>query len=145
MVSALARVLPIWLTVLLTLLALAAPPAYATPAPDLTISKSHFGAFFVGAGAASYGVSVSNAGAGPTTGTVTVTDTLPTGMTYRSINAPANGWSCSGTTTVTCTNPGPIVGGRLRRRRGEGEHHAVGGRHPHQHGDGLHAGRDRQL
>ena len=49
--------------------------------PNLTIAKSHTGNFTVGVNGA-YTITVSNAaGSGPTTGTITVTDTLPTGLT----------------------------------------------------------------
>ena len=57
-----------------------------TVVPDLIISKSHTGNFTQGQVGAIYIITVSNAGNGPTSGTVTVTDTLPTGLT-------ANGWS----------------------------------------------------
>ena len=47
--------------------------------PNLAIAKSHTGNFTVGVNGA-YTITVSNAaGSGPTTGTITVTDTLPTG------------------------------------------------------------------
>ncbi|MEV5314726.1 DUF11 domain-containing protein [Streptomyces sp. NPDC052610] len=75
------------------------PPA--DPA-ELSIAKSHSGAFSQG-GTGTYTLTVSNAsGAGPTEGTVTVTDTLPTGVTYN--NATGSGWTCSQAAgTVTCT------------------------------------------
>ncbi|HEY8739612.1 MAG TPA: DUF11 domain-containing protein, partial [Candidatus Dormibacteraeota bacterium] len=80
------------------------------PPPDLTLAKSHSGNFTVGA-PGTYNFTVSNIAAPPgdTTGTITVTDTLPTGMTFAS--ATGAGWTCGGTTTVTCTNPGPILAG----------------------------------
>ena len=49
--------------------------------PVLTISKTHVGNFTVGDTGDTYTVTVSNtAGAGPTSGTVTVTDTIPSGL-----------------------------------------------------------------
>src|SRR6202012_3264209 len=53
--------------------------------PDLTITKNHTGNFSVGQTGAPYTITVSNAGHGPTSGTVTVVDTLPTGLTATSI------------------------------------------------------------
>ena len=42
--------------------------------------------------------------------TVKVTDTIPAGTTFVSANAPA-GWTCSGTTTVTCSLTGTMAEG----------------------------------
>jgi hypothetical protein len=61
--------------------------------PALTISKSHVGNFAVGDSADTYTVTVSNtAGAGPTSGTVTVTDTIPFGLILDSMGG--TGWTC---------------------------------------------------
>ncbi|MBL8169129.1 MAG: lamin tail domain-containing protein [Acidobacteria bacterium] len=71
--------------------------------PDLTISKSHTGNFVIGT-TGQYAITVGNkAAAGPTTGTITVTDTLPGNLTLASFSG-AN-WSCTGTGTanVSCT------------------------------------------
>ena len=78
--------------------------------PDLTIAKSHTGNFTVGVNGA-YTITVSNAaGSGPTTGTITVTDTLPTGLTY--VSGTGTGWSCSAVgQAVTCTTAGPLAAG----------------------------------
>ena len=46
-------------------------------APDLTITKTHTGNFSRNQTGATYTITVSNVGFGPTSGTVTVTDTLP--------------------------------------------------------------------
>src|SRR5262249_59270737 len=46
-------------------------------APDPTITKTHTGNFSRGQTGATYTLTVSNVGFGPTSGTVTVTDTLP--------------------------------------------------------------------
>src|SRR4029077_890394 len=48
-----------------------------TQLPDLTLAKTHSGSFTQGQTGATYTLTVSNGGAGPTVGTVTVTDTLP--------------------------------------------------------------------
>ncbi len=77
------------------------------PTPDLTIAKTHTGSFTVGTNG-TYSLSVSNIGAGSTSGTITVTDVLPTGLTY--VSATGTGWSCSAVAqTVTCTHPGPVA------------------------------------
>jgi uncharacterized repeat protein (TIGR01451 family) len=71
--------------------------------PDLTISKSHTGVFSLGQTGATYTITVSNVGGGPTTGTVTMTDSLPTGLTATAISG--TGWTCGLVTQVplTCT------------------------------------------
>lgn len=80
-----------------------------TDRPDLTIDKSHAGNFQTGV-QGTYTLGVDNIGAGPTTGTTTVTDTLPAGLTYAS--ATGSGWSCGNSgQDVTCTRSGAIAGG----------------------------------
>ena len=61
--------------------------------PNLGITKTHAGNFTQGQTGATYSLAVSNAGTGPTSGTVTVTDTLPTGLTATAIAG--TGWSCT--------------------------------------------------
>ncbi|KAA0252693.1 MAG: DUF11 domain-containing protein, partial [Acidobacteria bacterium] len=60
--------------------------------PDLAITKSHAGTFTQGQ-PGTYTVTVSNVGPGPTTGTVTVTDTLPAGLTATGFSG--TGWTCT--------------------------------------------------
>jgi len=61
--------------------------------PDMTLGKSHVGNFTRGS-AASYTIPVSNVSPyGPTSGVVTINDTLPLGITP--ISAAGTGWSCS--------------------------------------------------
>jgi uncharacterized repeat protein (TIGR01451 family) len=72
-------------------------PSSATPA-DLTITKSHSGNFLQGQTGAAYAISVGNIG-GPTSGSVSVTDTLPTGLTATAIAGA--GWSCD-LPTLSC-------------------------------------------
>jgi uncharacterized repeat protein (TIGR01451 family) len=56
-----------------------------------------------------YTIKVTNSGTGPTTGNITVTDTLPAALTFVSGSA-AGGWSCTATgQTVTCTYSGPAL------------------------------------
>lgn len=69
---------------------------YTTPPADLTIAKSHTDTFTQGDAARTYKIKVGNSGAGPTSGTVTVTDTLPTGLEPTAAdNGTINGWSVS--------------------------------------------------
>jgi CSLREA domain-containing protein/uncharacterized repeat protein (TIGR01451 family) len=69
-------------------------------APDLTIAKSHSISFRQGDEGDTYSIAVSNGGNGPTTGTVTVKDTLPAGLTATAIAG--EGWECE-PATLTCT------------------------------------------
>ena len=79
--------------------------------PTLSISKTHAGNFTQGQTGATYTVTVSNAtGAGPTSGTVTVTETVPTGLTLVSMAGLATGWTCPPGGT-TCTRSDALSGG----------------------------------
>jgi uncharacterized repeat protein (TIGR01451 family) len=75
---------------------------------DLIIDKSHSGNFTQGQNH-SYTITVSNSGGASSSGAVTVTDTLPAGLTPG--NATGTGWTC-GTAgqTVTCTRPDALAG-----------------------------------
>ncbi len=79
---------------------------------SLAISKSHTGSFTQGS-TGTWTLMVSNtAASGSTSGTVTVSDTLPTGYTLSSSTSTGSLFSCSGTSTVTCTGtPGIAAGG----------------------------------
>ena len=74
--------------------------AAATGSPDLTIGKTHTGKFIRGQIGAGYRISVSNLTGLPTSGMVTVTDTLPSGLTATAVSGV--GWSCT-LATLTCT------------------------------------------
>ncbi|HEY6971363.1 MAG TPA: hypothetical protein VJA94_19295 [Candidatus Angelobacter sp.] len=78
--------------------------------PDLTISSVHSGNFTQGDASDTYTITVSNIGVKGTDGsTVTVTDTLPTGLTVNS--ASGTGWSCSNTSSsATCTRSDVLAG-----------------------------------
>jgi uncharacterized repeat protein (TIGR01451 family) len=77
------------------------------PPPDLALSKSHMGDFTVGINGV-YTLTVTNDGTGATTGTITVTDTLPAGLTF--VSGAGAGWACAAMgQSVTCTNPGPLA------------------------------------
>jgi len=73
--------------------------AAPTP-PDVTVSKSHSGNFTQGQVGALYTLTVTNVGGTATTGTVTLTDSLPAGLTPTAISG--TNWSCT-LTTLTCT------------------------------------------
>jgi uncharacterized repeat protein (TIGR01451 family) len=75
--------------------------------PVLSITKAHAGDFTQGQRNATYSATVSNAaGAGPTTGVVTVTDTVPSGLTL--VSMAGTGWQC---TTNTCTRSDSLAAG----------------------------------
>ena len=77
--------------------------------PVLSIGKTHTGNFTQGQNGATYTVTVSNApGSGPTTGLVTVTEAVPTGMTLVSMNGGTT-WNC--TVLPTCTTSSVLNGG----------------------------------
>jgi uncharacterized repeat protein (TIGR01451 family) len=71
--------------------------------PDMTLAKSHVGNFTRGS-TATYTIPVENLSPyGSTSGTVTVNDTFPVGLTPTS--AAGTGWACSIVSqTVSCTN-----------------------------------------
>jgi uncharacterized repeat protein (TIGR01451 family) len=76
-------------------------PTTLQPPPDLTIAKTHSGNFAKGEVGATFTITVSNVGSGPTIGTVSVVDTLPpSGLTATGISG--TGWSCT-LGTLTCT------------------------------------------
>ena len=65
-----------------------------TSAPDLAITKTHSGNFTQGQTGAQYTITVKNVGNQSTSGTVKVTDTLPSsGLTATAISG--TGWTCS--------------------------------------------------
>ncbi|MGH2757450.1 MAG: hypothetical protein ACRDI3_06650, partial [Actinomycetota bacterium] len=71
---------------------------------DLVLTNSHVGAFSRGA-SESYTLTVRNNGPAAAAGPLTVTDTLPAGLTYQSFSSGVPGeWDCSADgQTVTCT------------------------------------------
>ncbi|MEO8386904.1 SdrD B-like domain-containing protein [Polaromonas sp.] len=81
-------------------------------APDLAIAKTHSPTSFAqGSSTGFYSITVSNVGAAATSGTVTVVDTLPAGMTVAAVNGGAT-WSCTNTaTTMTCNTNSVIASG----------------------------------
>ncbi|MBL8174223.1 MAG: Ig-like domain repeat protein [Bryobacterales bacterium] len=81
---------------------------FETTRPDLTISKTHSGNFTQGQNGAQYSITVTNNGVANTGGTVTVTDTLPAGLTASSMSG--QGWSCT-LGTLTCTRSNVLAPG----------------------------------
>ncbi|MBU1425785.1 MAG: DUF11 domain-containing protein [Gammaproteobacteria bacterium] len=83
-------------------------------AVDLAISKTHSPASFGENSSTGYfTITPSNIGTLATSGTVTIVDALPTGMTVAAA-ATGSGWTCSGAvgaTTVTCTSTDAIAAG----------------------------------
>ncbi|MGA9624175.1 MAG: DUF4082 domain-containing protein, partial [Bryobacteraceae bacterium] len=65
-----------------------------TSSPDLTITESHTGNFTQGQTGAAYIITTTNSGNAPTSGTVTVTETLPaTGLT--AVSMLGTNWTCT--------------------------------------------------
>lgn len=79
-------------------------------APDLTIAKTHSGNFTQAQTGATYTLTATNSGTAPTSGTVTVTDTVPTGLTPTA--ATGTGWTCNiSGQTITCTRTDALAAG----------------------------------
>jgi uncharacterized repeat protein (TIGR01451 family) len=79
---------------------------------DLAILKSHTGTFTQAQNGATYTITISNigdVGAGQTTGTVTVTDTLPPGFTATAMSG--SGWSCTISPIPTCSRSDALASG----------------------------------
>jgi uncharacterized repeat protein (TIGR01451 family) len=76
-----------------------------TISPNLSITQTGSASFTVGK-QGSYTLTVRNSpSAGPTTGPITVTDTLPAGVSF--VSATGSNWNCSANgSTVTCTYTG---------------------------------------
>ena len=75
---------------------------------DFYIVKSHAGSFSRGQSGATYDIAVANLGSGATSGTVTVVDTLPAGLTATAMAG--SGWSCT-LATLTCTRSDALPSG----------------------------------
>src|SRR5258707_529634 len=67
---------------------------------DLTIAKTHSGNFTQGQTGASYSITVGNGGTGATSAAVTVTDTLPAGLTATGMSGTGWDWKMG---TLNCT------------------------------------------
>ncbi len=79
-------------------------------APDLAIAMSHSGTFHQGETADTYVITVTNSGTAPSNGRVTVTDTMPTGLSLA--KAVGTGWSISiSGNTLTATRSDALGAG----------------------------------
>jgi uncharacterized repeat protein (TIGR01451 family) len=87
-------------------------PDVITPVriPDVTIDKSHDGAFESGRAAVPFTLVVRNIGDAPTSGPVRVTDPLPDPLTFVA-RPSGDGWDCGATTAraVDCTSSDPLA------------------------------------
>lgn len=81
-----------------------------TPATDLRLTKTHADNFAPGT-TGTFELTTSNLGPLDHSGSISISDPLPTGMTFNSFTSSDANWSCSGTTTVTCTHPGTLAVG----------------------------------
>ena len=88
-----------------------APATTSVLVPDLAIGKTHAPALAPGQ-ASTYTITVGNVGEGPTSGPVTVTDTIePPGLIPNGAPTGA-GWACSTSgTTITCTRSDSLAAG----------------------------------
>jgi uncharacterized repeat protein (TIGR01451 family) len=71
--------------------------------PDIRVTSGHTGNFTRGQ-QGTYTINVQNVGTLASSGQITVTDSLPAGMTFVSAS-PANGWTCSTTAPSSPTQP----------------------------------------
>ncbi|HSP08010.1 MAG TPA: sortase [Candidatus Dormibacteraeota bacterium] len=80
-------------------------------APDMTVAKSHVDPLVRGSTTSTYSLTATNSGNVVTGGTVTVTDTLPAGLTPTA--AAGTGWTCPAPVgqTVTCTRGDALAAG----------------------------------
>ncbi|HEY9880144.1 MAG TPA: hypothetical protein V6D29_16935, partial [Leptolyngbyaceae cyanobacterium] len=74
----------------------------------LSLTKSHFGSFPI-AGQGTYTLQVKNTGNVAITNTIKLVDALPTNLTL--VSTVGLGWSCTGTSTVTCTTDDDLAAG----------------------------------
>jgi uncharacterized repeat protein (TIGR01451 family) len=84
-------------------------PTIINPSPDLTIAKSHTPTTFTVGQTGTYNITVSNVGTVATSGVVSVTDVLPTGMSATAFSA--TGWSCDGVFVVFCSRSDALAVG----------------------------------
>jgi hypothetical protein len=78
--------------------------------PQLTVTSNHSGSFVQGQPGASYSVAVGNAsGTNPTRGLVTLTETVPAGLTL--VSMAGVGWVCPGTAANNCVRTDAVQGG----------------------------------
>ena len=76
--------------------------------PDMTLAKSHTGDFRQGDKGRTYSLVARNSGNRAATGTVSVADTLPAGLTATAVAG--DGWDCT-LATLTCTRSDALAAG----------------------------------
>ncbi len=76
---------------------------------QLTVTKTASSVQFTAGQPALYTITVQNTGAATTSGSITIADTLPTGITLTSISGSGTGWSCTGTSVLACTFTGTLA------------------------------------
>ena len=80
-----------------------------TTSADLAIQKSHTGTFVAGT-TNTYTFDVVNNGPSDAAANLTITDTLPTGLSFVGIVDPGGTWTCSAVgQAVTCTSTAPLA------------------------------------
>jgi uncharacterized repeat protein (TIGR01451 family) len=79
-----------------------------TVAASLGVASTHAHTFYPGQTGATYTLTVSNKGTVATTGTITLTDTLPAGMVATGMAG--DGWSCTAA-SLTCTRSDSLAAG----------------------------------
>lgn len=88
------------------------PTPTSTPFPsatDLQLTKTTSSTFTVG-GTGLYFLAVANLGPAATAGSITIVDSLPTGLTF--VSGSGSGWSCSASgQTVSCTTATSVAAG----------------------------------
>ena len=82
----------------------------AAPQPDVTIKKSATPSVIVG-DPITYHLTVTNDSNIDTDKTLTVTDSLPAGVDFKSISA-GNGWNCNNSSPIHCTYAGVLDSGK---------------------------------
>jgi uncharacterized repeat protein (TIGR01451 family) len=90
----------------------ASDPTAITQLPDVTVTKTHAGVFTQGQTGATYTLTVNNTGSVPTSGAVTVVDTLPGSLTATAIAG--SGWALLA--TLTCLGDALAAATGCRRR-----------------------------
>ncbi|HMU27219.1 MAG TPA: isopeptide-forming domain-containing fimbrial protein [Solirubrobacterales bacterium] len=85
--------------------------ATVTATPNLKITKVRTGAAFTAGGNSAYTLTVNNHGDAPTSGTVSVTDPIPSGLTVTAISAP--GWTCNSVpaSSLSCSRSDALAAG----------------------------------
>lgn len=87
----------------------ASDPATIVQPPDLTITKTHAANFSRGQTGATYTITVANMGGAPTSGKVSVTDSLPSGLTATAMSG--TGWTCTTSRSPNCKRSDALAPG----------------------------------